>query len=502
MTESEKGRTIPYEALVNALFENYESICDLDLETSGYSVYCESETGHSLNLTKNGGNFFVALAREVDRAVVPDDRSYVMRMLSREVLEDGVRSKKRHSFVYRTSRDGRQVYHQLRATLANIDGKDHVLMGVRDVDEVLRQNVARENELSFERQKSANYLAAILATAAACIEANLSTDSVLERSADMRGRSDSRLGAVPSPDEIPSYTAFRMWIAENLICENREKFLSTSSRNNLLACFEKDGGRTSVLFSAMTTERETIPCRAVFYLYREKTTGDVHVLCVIYDLTEQQQQEKKLEELKTALELSRIYNSASQMRPHFIYNALGSIQEIMLDDPGRAAVLLEDFTMHLRGCIKAMDGDHLIPFSQELDNIVAYANIEKMRLGDRLDMRYELDETQFDVLSLSIQPLVENAIRHGVYRRGPQGGTVTLRTWAEDRAWIVQVEDTGVGFDIAAYEESVSHGKTDSTGLRNIRFRLEHIMGASLDAESTPGRGTTMTVRIPKGGAG
>lgn len=190
------------------------------------------------------------------------------------------------------------------------------------------------------------------------------------------------------------------------------------------------------------------------------------------------------------------------MRPHFIYNALGSIQEIMLDDPGRAAVLLEDFTMHLRGCIKAMDGDHLIPFSQELDNIVAYANIEKMRLGDRLDMRYELDKTQFDVLSLSIQPLVENAIRHGVYRRGPQGGSVTLRTWSEDKAWVVQVEDTGVGFDMAAYEESVSRGEADSTGLRNIRFRLEHIMGASLDAESVPDRGTTMTVRIPKGGAG
>ena len=117
-----------------------------------------------------------------------------------------------------------------------------------------------------------------------------------------------------------------MWVAENLICENREKFLSTSSRNNLLACFEKGDGRTSVLFSAMTAEQEAISCRAVFYLYREKTTGDVHVLCVIYDLTEQQQQEKKLEELKTALELSHIYNSTSQMRPHFIYNALGSIQ--------------------------------------------------------------------------------------------------------------------------------------------------------------------------------
>ena len=289
MTESEEGRTIPYEALVNALFVYYVSICDLDLETSGYSVYCESETGHSLKLMKNGGDFFVALVREIDRAVVPDDRSRVMHMLSREVLEDGVRNKKRHSFVYRTSRNGRQVYHQLRATLANIDGKDHVLMGVRDVDEVLRQNVARENELSFERQKSANYLAAILATAAACIEANLSIDSVLERSTDMRGRSDSRLGAVPSPDEIPSYTAFRMWVAENLICENREKFLSTSSRNNLLACFEKGDGRTSVLFSAMTAEQEAIPCRAVFYLYREMTTRDVLVLCVIYDLSELQQ---------------------------------------------------------------------------------------------------------------------------------------------------------------------------------------------------------------------
>lgn len=497
---TEKRKAIPYEVLANALFENYESIYDLDLATSGYSVYYESDPYRSLDLTRSGEDFFAALAREVNRVVVPEDRGYVLDMLSRKALEEGVRSDKYHSLVYRISRGKRQVYHQLRATLAQIEGKDHILMGVRDVDAVLRQNAAREDELSSERQKAENYLGAVLATAAAYTEANLSADRVLEQSINKQGRPSSWAGDVPSPDEVSGYDDFQQWAAENLVCENREKYLAISSREHLLSCFEKGEGRASVSFSVVSADQGAVPCRAMFFLYRENATGDVHALCVIYDLTSQQRQEKELEELKAALEMSRIHNSASQMKPHFLYNALGSIQEVMLEDPARAASLLEDFTMHLRGCIKAMDGDRPIPFTQELDNIKAYTNIEKMRLGERLNIRYELGATQFDVLPLSIQPIVENAIRHGVHRRGSQGGAVTLRTWAEEGEWVVQVEDTGVGFDVAAYEDLVSRGETASTGLKNIRFRLENIMGATLSVESAPTCGTTVTVRIPKGG--
>ena len=493
-----KKNAVSYEVLANALFENYESIYDIDLETNAYNVYYESESYRELDLTRSGSDFFTALNKEVARVVDPDDRSYVLAMLSKDVLVSGVTENKYHSIMYRINREGRRIYHQLRATLQPIGDKDYILMGIRDIDALVRQRIAQEEELASEQQKAGNYLEAVLATALAYMGANLTTDEVLERSFGRSERSDYHIRTIPPIADLPTYSALRLWVHDNLIYENHERYLRASDREYLLECFERGEGRASASFTIITEEGDHIPCREVFYLYRERATDDVHMLCVIYDLTQQQRQEKEFEELRQELDMSRIRNSASQMKPHFLYNALGSIQEVILEDPERAADLLEDFTIHLRSCIKAMDSDHPIPFEQELENIKAYAHIENMRFGDRLEVRFELDETGFFVLPLSIQPLVENAIRHGIYQRGLEGGVVTLRSWADEDAWVVQVVDTGVGFDIGEYDEGLKTGDIDSTGLRNIRFRLERILEASLSVESQVGEGTTATVRIPR----
>ena len=491
-------KAVSYEVLANALFENYESIYDIDLETDAYNVYYESDSYRKLDLTRSGADFFTALPKEVAKVVDPDDRSYVLGMLSKETLVAGVTENKYHVIIYRINRGGRRIYHQLRATLQPIGDKDYILMGIRDVDAIVRQRIAHEEELVFEQQKASNYLEAVLATALAYMSANLTTDEVLERSFGRSKGSDYHLRTIPPIADLPSYNALRLWFHDNLVCENRKKYLRASDREYLLECFEQGEGRASVSFAIVTEEGDHVPCREVFYLYRERVTDDVHVLCVIYDLTQQQRREKELEELKQELSMSRIRNSASQMKPHFLYNALGSIQEVTLEDPERAADLLEDFTIHLRSCIKAMDSDHPIPFEQELENIKAYAHIENMRFGDRLEVRFDLEEQDFLVLPLSIQPLVENAIRHGIYQRGPQGGVVTLRSWKDEDAWVVQVEDTGVGFDIHEYDERIRTGDIESAGLRNIRFRLEKILEATLTIESKVDEGTTATVRIPR----
>jgi len=498
--DERKPGMLSYEEIAHALFENYESIYNVDLETGEYKVYFESEPYSRLALARSGDDFFSALRNTVDRVVDPEDRAFVLRALSREGLSAGIRAAKYHSIVYRIIRDGKQVYHQLRATLQESGGREYALMGVRDVDSVIRRNEAREEALVSERQKAANYLDAILATAVAYTDANLTADRVLDQSTDASGMPGSRLGAVPSPEQMPKYSSFQNWVAESLICENREKYLNVSSREHLLECFKQGIGRASVPFSIRAADGVPVPCRAVFYLYQEEATDDVHALCVVYDLTEEQRREKELEELRAQLELSRIRSSTSQMKPHFLYNALGSIQEIVLDDPERAADLLEDFTVFLRGCVKAMDGDGPIPFAQEVVNIKAYASIEKMRLGERLEVVYELGETDFEVLPLSIQPLVENAIRHGIHPLGKRGGIVALRSSANDREWIVQVVDTGRGFDVAKYNREQASGVVESTGLRNIRFRLEKILGATMEVASIEGSGTSVTVRIPKEG--
>lgn len=218
--------------------------------------------------------------------------------------------------------------------------------------------------------------------------------------------------------------------------------------------------------------------------------------CVLYDLTEQQRKEKELIELEQELRMSRIRNSTSQMQPHFLYNVLGSIQEIMLDDPNYASELLDDFMIHLRGCIRGMENDLPIPFSQELSNIKAYVHIEKMRLGNKLRVIYEIENENFPVLPLSIQPIVENAIRHGIHERGDDGGTVTIYTEEEKNFWKISVEDTGVGFDTKILMSP--NKKSDSTGLKNLIFRLDKVMHAKVEIKSRKGKGTTVTVLIPK----
>ena len=167
-------------------------------------------------------------------------------------------------------------------------------------------------------------------------------------------------------------------------------------------------------------------------------------------------------------------------------------------DPQYASDLLGDFTVHLRSCVKAMTSDAPIPFAEELKNIQAYVNIEKMRLGKKLSVQYDIETEDFMILPLSVQPLVENAIRHGVYRKGKTGGTVTVITMQRDKEILIQVRDDGVGFDVHQLMQEIESGKKDSTGFLNIRFRLEKVMGATVDIESKPGQGTTITIRLPE----
>ena len=148
------------------------------------------------------------------------------------------------------------------------------------------------------------------------------------------------------------------------------------------------------------------------------STGIMYGYSVVYDITSLA---SEIETLTDELEDAKVKNSLSQMQPHFLYNTLASIREIILVDPEYASELIVDFTTHLRACIKTMSSNDLIPFGQELDNIKAYANIEKMRLGEKLKVEYNIACDDFMIVPLSIQPIVENAIRHGIYERGAKG---------------------------------------------------------------------------------
>lgn len=191
-------------------------------------------------------------------------------------------------------------------------------------------------------------------------------------------------------------------------------------------------------------------------------------------------------------------NYSNQIQQHFLYNVLASIQELVLEDPEYASDLIGDFATYLRSCMRAFNNDSPIPFNQELDNVRAYTNIEKMRLGKKLDVLFDIQTDDFLILPLCVQPIVENAIKHGIFEKGDQGGSVMITTFNNEDDVCIMVEDNGVGFNAESLKASIQNGESDSIGLKNVIYRLERIMHASVDINSCAGKGTAVTIAIPK----
>ena len=225
------------------------------------------------------------------------------------------------------------------------------------------------------------------------------------------------------------------------------------------------------------------------------------------------------EEIKGQLHDSQLELMMGQIQPHFIFNTLSSIRTLVKVEPDLAYNMIYDFSNYLRANVDNMTNMNGIKFSSELEHIKSYVNIEKVRFGDRLQVEFEPEFTDFMVPPLSIQPIVENAIKHGVCKR-PEGGTVWLRSYIEGNHYVVEVEDDGIGFSpeflkslnekgSLPEEESTRHKFTGngskthkSTGMRNIILRLKEMANADLKIESTQGVGTKIRVFFPSSTSG
>lgn len=233
-----------------------------------------------------------------------------------------------------------------------------------------------------------------------------------------------------------------------------------------------------------------------------RDSGIMYGISAVTDVSEYAKRQniirQEMQRLEQKLKIARIKNSASQMQPHFLYNTLASIREIVLEDPQYASDLICDFTIYLRACVRTMQNDTLVTISQEIDNIRAYVNIEKMRMGERLHVIYDLQSEEFEIVPLTLQPLVENAIRHGVYRRGRAGGTVRVKTETLTEYHRIIIEDDGVGFDYQKVRNEVESGERDSTGLDNVILRLTKQLRAEVVISSEVGAGTKITICVPR----
>lgn len=202
------------------------------------------------------------------------------------------------------------------------------------------------------------------------------------------------------------------------------------------------------------------------------------------------QRAKKLEK---ELEESHIAIMLSQMQPHFIHNILNVIYYLCGKDPAAAQQAVNKFSDHLRNNLEALSQKELIPFRKELDHIQTYLELEQIRFGEELSIIYDIQEDSFLLPVLSVQPLVENAVKHGIAKKRG-GGVVTISSHQTAEAYQITVADTGVGFDVDRYMED---GKVH-VGLVNVKQRLASRMNATVDIHSVRGNGTTVTVTIPK----
>ena len=187
----------------------------------------------------------------------------------------------------------------------------------------------------------------------------------------------------------------------------------------------------------------------------------------------------------------RIQIMMSQIQPHFLFNTLSTIQALCRIDPEKASETTEKFGTYLRMNIDSISQSSLIPFRKELEHTRIYADIEMMRFP-YIHISYDIKEDDFELPALSIQPMVENAIRHGV--RGRYNGSVKIMTRGEENEIVISVIDNGKGFDPEGTEEAGGM----HIGIRNVRERIEVLCGGTLEIESEPGKGSTVTIRLPR----
>ena len=233
-----------------------------------------------------------------------------------------------------------------------------------------------------------------------------------------------------------------------------------------------------------------------FYHFGLAVTMLYQIVQLVFDLRKQYLASIRYQQMQKELYEAKVGVMVSQIQPHFMYNALTSIAMMCTIDPETAQEATVTFAKYLRGNMDSLKQTKPVPFLQELEHLKKYLYIEKLRFGKKLNIAYDVQATAFVLPQLSIQPLVENAVKHGVGMK-KQGGTVTIATRETETAFEVIISDDGVGFDTAAPQKDDGRSHV---GMENTQRRLRDMCGGEVKIESVIGQGTVATVILPKEG--
>ncbi|MCT4619722.1 MAG: ATP-binding protein [Marinisporobacter sp.] len=210
--------------------------------------------------------------------------------------------------------------------------------------------------------------------------------------------------------------------------------------------------------------------------------------------------------VKTLLELKKSVHYAihaemaflqAQIKPHFLYNALNTIISFCHTDPEKAAELITELSNYLRSSFDFSNMDKFVRIEKEIEFVQSYLAIENARFEEKINCHYDMDPINFMMPTLILQPIVENAVKHGILKK-EEGGNIKISIKENDNFIHIKVEDDGVGISKDKLISILNENSTSkSVGLRNVTKRLERIYGYGIEIESEVKKGTTVCIKIP-----
>jgi two-component system, LytTR family, sensor kinase len=280
--------------------------------------------------------------------------------------------------------------------------------------------------------------------------------------------------------------------AKNVIATGRVKML------DWVDCGSEECPVRDAVIAPLIVDGKTVGTLAAY-----NTTASValtRAVCEVARWVSSQLELAQLDQSRTRAMEAEIRALRAQISPHFIYNSLTAIASFVRTDPSRARELLLEFADFTRYSFRR--NGSMTTLAEELRCIDCYFQLEQARFGDQLQLavRVAPEMLGLELPFLCLQPLVENAVRHGL--RGKEGqGTVTISAEDSGAEYIIMIIDDGAGMDPATAGAALSgEGTSDAHAVANIQERLLAAFGPEhgLQLDSMPGEGTTVTIRIPK----
>ena len=256
-----------------------------------------------------------------------------------------------------------------------------------------------------------------------------------------------------------------------------------------------------VLISLILIPGTLLAIQIPFYGYSLTNLGSAVCLAMLFIielLRQKERLEKQTNDLKERDAVIREMQTSialSQIKPHFLYNCLNTIYVLCGKNLELGRRGISDLSDYLRANIGSIDSRVPISFEKEKEHVIKYLDLEKLRFPDEFSYSFFTPVTDFTLPALTLQPLVENAVRHGVVPLG-KDGIILITTRETDRHYVITVSDNGAGFDPEA--PLSGDDKAEHIGIRNVRERLRRLSGGELEIQSVINYGTEAVIRIPK----